>query len=204
MDDLSTEDKCSTACRLLPSSLRECVNESMTDSCGEFQSLPVQDGLLTTICVLCLVFILASCASHLVVLRRRSKDAKEEKLRLRAFTSTAQFYKYEPHKIQLPDPNMVAKQLYPDANAFDADDLGEPAAASGASLYGKWVTRGHEPPEPAALAMGGGRLQRLWLARGGAGGGKMTGSAERRLRRLATMRNDEAAQSAPTLTETRT
>ena len=37
----------------------------------------------------------------------------------------------------------------------------------------------------------GGRLQRLWLARGGAGGGKMTGAAERRLRRLAAMRVNE-------------
>ena len=57
----------------------------------------------------------------------------------------------------------------------------------------------HEPPQPAAQQLGGGRLQRLWLARGGAGGGKVSGNAERRLRRLAALKVNDGAAEQPML-----
>ena len=79
------------------------------------------------------------------------------------------------------------------------DEVGEPVAMSGVPLYNKNVVRGHEPPQPAAQQLGGGRLQRLWLARGGAGGGKMTGNAERRLRRLAALKVNDGAAEQPML-----
>jgi hypothetical protein len=156
-----------------------------------------QEELLIAICVLAGAFILCALVSHIIVGGVKKRAKKQEKIRLQTFNATAQFYKFDANKISLPNPISDATRIYPDPQAYDQDEVGEPVAMSGVPLYSKNVVRGQEPPQPAAQQLGGGRLQRLWLARGGAGGGKMTGNAERRLRRLAAMKVNDGAAEQP-------
>mmetsp|Transcript_3698 Transcript_3698/g.7186 ORF Transcript_3698/g.7186 Transcript_3698/m.7186 type:complete len:185 (-) Transcript_3698:291-845(-) len=153
--------------------------------------------LLITLCVLAGLFIISALLSYAIMARMEKREKKEEKQRLKTFNATAQFYKFDANKLSLPNPVSDATRVYPDPQAYDQDEVGEPVAMSGVHLYGKNVVRGQEPPQPATQQLGGGRLQRLWLARGGAGGGKMTGNAERRLRRLAAMRVNNGAAEEP-------
>ena len=198
---LFEEDSCAPACSKLPKNLRHCVNLSMVASseqytCDASDLVEPEQELLIAICVLAGVFIICAFIAYLIKRRMRRKEKKGEKVRLQTFNSTAQFYKFDSNKVSLPNPEADAKRVYPDPQAYDQDEIGEPVAMSGAPLYAKNVVRGNEPPKPAAQQLGGGRLQRLWLARGGAGGGKMTGAAERRLRRLAAMRVNEGEDGA--------
>ena len=129
--DGTEAEQCASACLMLPDDLRFCVNDSIVgDTCGVQESIPVENGLLIALCVLSGVYILVAMGAHLYVLRRKGKAKKEEKDRLKSFNSTAQFYRYEPHRTTLPNPNVVSGQLYPDAHAFDQDEMGEPASVS--------------------------------------------------------------------------
>lgn len=195
--------KCDQSCLLLTNELRGCVNVSLLSTkggCplqGEEDPVEPQEELLIAICVLAGAFILCALVSHIIVGSVKKRAKKQEKIRLQTFNATAQFYKFDANKISLPNPISDATRIYPDPQAYDQDEVGEPVAMSGVPLYGKNVVRGQEPPQPAAQQLGGGRLQRLWLARGGAGGGKMTGNAERRLRRLAAMKVNDGAAEQP-------
>ena len=197
--------KCDLACGQLTNELRGCVNVSLVSTKGgcplrsEEASVQPQEELLIVICALAGAFILCALVAHLIMGRVKKGIKKEEKIRLQTFHATAQFYKFDANKISLPNPVSDAARIYPDPQAYEQDEVGEPVAMSGAPLYGKNVVRGQEPPQPAAQQLGGGRLQRLWLARGGAGGGKMTGNAERRLRRLTAMRVNDGATEQPML-----
>lgn len=194
---------CDQSCSLLTNELRGCVNVSLISTKGgcplqsEDDSVEPQEELLIAICVLAGAFILCALVSHIIVGGVKKRTKKQEKIRLQTFNATAQFYKFDANKISLPNPISDATRIYPDPQAYDQDEVGEPVAMSGVPLYSKNVVRGQEPPQPAAQQLGGGRLQRLWLARGGAGGGKMTGNAERRLRRLAAMKVNDGAAEQP-------
>lgn len=195
--------KCDQSCALLTNELLGCVNMSLISTKGGCPrqeakgGVQPQEDLLIAICVLAGVFILCAFASDIIVRGVNKRAKKREKIRLQTFSATAQFYKFDANKISLPNPKSDAYRIYPDPQAYDQDEVGEPVAMSGVPLYNKNVVRGHEPPQPAAQQLGGGRLQRLWLARGGAGGGKMTGNAERRLRRLAALKVNDGAAEQP-------
>ena len=198
--------KCDQSCALLTSEFLGCVNMSLISTIGGCPpqkeghgGVPPQEDLLIALCVLAGVYILFALVSNIIVRGVNKKAKKREKIRLQTFSATAQFYKFDANKISLPNPKSDPTRMYPDPQQYDQDEVGEPVAMSGVPLYNKNVVRGHEPPQPAAQQLGGGRLQRLWLARGGAGGGKVSGNAERRLRRLAALKVNDGAAEQPML-----
>ena len=198
--------KCDQSCALLTNEFLGCVNMSLLSTKGGCPpqkeghgGVQPEEDLLIALCVLAGVYIVFALVSNVIVRGMNKGAKKREKIRLQTFSATAQFYKFDANKISLPNPKSDATRIYPDPQQYDQDEVGEPVAMSGVPLYNKNVVRGHEPPQPAAQQLGGGRLQRLWLARGGAGGGKMTGNAERRLRRLAALKVNDGAAEQPML-----
>lgn len=121
-------------------------------------------------------------------------DIKETR-RLSNFLGTAQFHEYNPRKNALLRP-MTAMEVYGDTT-LELDSAGEPLSCAGERLYPNHVMGGAPSPRVASASLGGGRLQRLWLARGGAGSSSNTKVGERRLQKLAAQRSGYRPAGAP-------
>jgi len=148
---------------------------------------PVADFAL--ICVACSLVALVIGLAVVAGMYDRAacrEERRRERARAEAFTTTAQFYVYDATRGPPPNPHSSADYVADQEIALDDD--GEPKAVSGAALYASHVTPGPPAPPVARAALGGGRLQRLWLLHGSTGGGKNTAAGERRLRRLAELR----------------
>ena len=139
------------------------------------------------------LLLLFGVCVHFAEQRRTRKKEKAREERQNVFEATANFYEYDPMRLPPPVPSAADGDAQ-EGVALDAK--GEPLSLRGSLLYGRFVWPGAPSPPEARSAGGAGRLQRLWLARGGVGGGKNTAAGERRLQKMAAARAERAAPGA--------
>ena len=139
------------------------------------------------------LLLLFGVCVHFAEKRRSRKKEKAREERQNVFEATANFYEYDPKRLPPPVPSAADGDAQ-EGVALDAK--GEPLSLRGSLLYGRFVWPGAPSPPEARSAGGAGRLQRLWLARGGVGGGKNTAAGERRLQKMAAARAERAAPGA--------
>mmetsp|Transcript_4799 Transcript_4799/g.11718 ORF Transcript_4799/g.11718 Transcript_4799/m.11718 type:complete len:260 (+) Transcript_4799:113-892(+) len=132
----------------------------------------------------------AFIAGTLFLCYRGWLEDQKERRRISNFMGVTQFYEYEPRKIVLLS-EAVLKTVY-DEKTLEVDSAGEPLALTGERLYPHHVSNGAPSPPPAQNALGGGRLQRLWLMRGAGSSGRDPRAAERRLQRTAAERAERS------------
>ena len=132
------------------------------------------------------LLLLFGVCVHFAEKRRTRKKEKAREERQNVFEATANFYEYDPKRLPPPVPSCVSPSAAEGTGGGDTqegvalDAKGEPLSLRGSLLYGRFVWPGAPSPPEARSAGGAGRLQRLWLARGGVGGGKNTAAGERR------------------------